>query len=417
MNDKIHSNGSPESNGLTTRMRPPPLARDDSRPPAKKSLASFFLPILLVLVVAGGVIAYIFSVHGKQAVALEKSTEELAEDTVLVVHPKRQSADVPLILPGTVQALRDASIYARTDGYLKSWQVDIGASVHEGQLLAEIDTPEIEQQLSQARAVLKQNEADLVLSQSSADRWKKLLQDNAVSQQETDEKTSDLEVKKANLAAAEANVRRLEQLQSFQKIYAPFDGVITARTTEVGNLINAGSAAQGRELFHIAQTKTLRVFVNVPEAYSSYAQPGIEAQIEMATAPGQKITGKLVRTTKAIDQVTHTLLAEIDVPNDDGKLLPGGYARVLFSISMDHPLLLIPANTLIFRSKGSQVGVVDDSGTVHLSDIKIGRDFGSKLEILQGLDELSSVILNPSDSLTEGTKVKVLEKTPPPPKP
>jgi len=416
MSEKINTNGVPESGkGLETRTRHVLSSR--SHVPAGKPAASFLFPIIVILVIAGGIIAYIFSVHGKKAVALEKSTEELLVNTVSVIHPERESADVKILLPGTVQALRQTAIYARVDGYLKRWLVDIGTSVHEGQLLAEIDTPEIDQQLSQAQAVMKQTEADLVLAQTSADRWKKLLKDNAVSQQEADEKAADLEVKKADLAAAEASVRRLEQLQSFQKIYAPFDGVITARMAEVGNLINAGSTTQGRELFQIAQTRTLRVFVNVPEVYSSYTVPGISAQIEMATAPGQEITGKLVRTSRAIDPVNHTLLAEIEIPNEDGKLLPGGYAQVHFSITMDHPPLDIPANTLIFRSKGPQVGVVDQNGTVHLMDIQIGRDFGNKLEVLQGLDEASSVILNPSDSLTEGTKVQVEEKASTPGKP
>jgi membrane fusion protein, multidrug efflux system len=366
--------------------------------------------LLLVVLVAGIVVAVVLHRQARAQGALEKMTEDLAVSTVLAVHPEREPGDMRLVLPGNVLAFKESTIYARVSGYLKRWLVDIGTQVKEGQLLAEIDTPETDQQLNQARAVLLQTEADVKLAQITAERWKKLLKDNAVSQQEADEKSSALEVRKADLAAAQANVSRLEELQSFKKVTAPFDGVIVSRKTEVGNLINAGSGGADKELFQIAQTNTLRVFTSVPEAYSSFVTVGTKARIEMATAPGAFITGQVARTSGAIDPASNTMLVQIDVPNSDGKLLPGGYASVHLDLAMDRQPLLIPANTLIFRASGAQVAVVDaKGGAVKLVKIKIGRDFGAKLEVISGLEETDSVIVNPSDSLRDGDKVRVSE--------
>jgi RND family efflux transporter MFP subunit len=350
----------------------------------------------------------------------------MAVSTVLVVHPERGATDVHLVLPGTVQAEMESSVYAQVSGYIKRWLVDIGAPVKEGELLAEIETPVTDQQLSQAQAAMAQAQANLNLAKTTAARYNDLLKTNAVSEQDVDTQNAGVAVQEANLAAAQANVRALEQTEAFKEVKAPFDGVITARKIDVGDLVTAsgsGTASQGnapsqngapsQELFRVAQTKTLRVYVNIPENYSDEIVPGITATLDLASSPTQKVTGKLVRTSQSIDPTSLTLLAEVDVQNPDGKLLPGGYAQVHFDITTDHPPLVIPGNTLIFRAQGTQVGIVDpNTGKVHLQDIKIGRDFGTKLEVVDGLKETDSVILNPSDSLTDGANVQV--KTQPP---
>jgi RND family efflux transporter MFP subunit len=345
----------------------------------------------------------------------------MAVPTVLVVHPERGATDVHLVLPGTVQAEMESSVYAQVSGYIKRWLVDIGAPVKQGQLLAEIETPVTDQQLRQAQASRAQAQANLNLAKSTAGRYNDLLKTNAVSQQDADTQNAGVAVQEANLAAAQANVQGLEQTEAFKEVIAPFDGVVTARKIDIGDLVTAsggGTASQGnapsqsatptQELFRVAQTKTLRIYVNIPENYSDEIVPGITATLDMASSPSQKVSGKLVRTSQAIDPNSLTLLAEVDVPNPEGKLLPGGYAQVHFDITTAHPPLVIPGNTLIFRAQGTQVGVVDSAtNTVHLKDIKVGRDFGTKLEVTEGLSENDLVILNPSDSLTDGAKVQV----------
>lgn len=392
----------------TTHHRP---ASAPSAPVAeeKKSRFGWHYPVILA-VVLGIVIAVVVRRQANAQNSLENLTQELAIPSVQTVKPSRKAAAVDLILPGKVQANMEATIYARVSGYLKRWHVDIGSQVKEGQLLAEIDTPETDQQLNQARAMLAQTEADLRLAQTTADRWKNLLKDRAVSQQESDEKSSALEVKKADLAEAQANVKRLEELQSFQKVYAPFDGIITARKTDVGNLVTAGSSSSTQELFRIAQTQTLRVYVDVPEANSGSVTTGTPARIEMATNPGEPVEGKIVRTAGAIDPSSHTMLVELSVPNPSGTLLPGGYSRVHFQIALQRPPLIVPANALLFRAEGAQLAVVDKNGEVRLKSIKIGHDYGATLEVIQGLDENDAVIVNPSDSISNGAKVRVEAK-------
>jgi multidrug efflux pump subunit AcrA (membrane-fusion protein) len=390
--------------------------------PLKKRKRSFFwLYALFFLLVLGGSAFFVFSQRGHAQTALESATRQMAISTVLVVHPERGATDVHLVLPGTVQAEMESSVYAQVSGYIKRWRVDIGAPVKEGQLLAEIETPVTDQQLMQAQAAMAQAQANLNLAKTTAARYNDLLKTNAVSREDADTQNAGVAVQEANLAAAQANVRGLEQTEAFKEVKAPFDGVVTARKIDVGDLVTAsgsGTAAQGsapsqsatpsQELFRVAQTKTLRIYVNIPENYSDEIVPGISATLDMASSPNQKVTGKLARTSQSIDPNSLTLLAEVDVPNAEGKLLPGGFAQVHFDITTDHPPLVIPGNTLIFRAQGTQVGVVDtDTDTVHLQDIKIGRDFGTKLEIVDGLKESDSVILNPSDSLTDGAKVQV----------
>ncbi|HUB68349.1 MAG TPA: efflux RND transporter periplasmic adaptor subunit [Candidatus Methylacidiphilales bacterium] len=389
--------------------------------PRKRKGSSFWLYALLFLLILGGMMILIFIRRAQAQSALASLTRQMAVTTVFVVHPEKGASDIHLILPGTAQAVMESSVYAQVNGYIKKWYADIGAPVKEGQLLAEIDTPVTDQQLLQARAAMAQVQANLHLAQTTAARYNDLLKTNAVSQQDVDTQNAGVAVQEANLAAAQANVRGLEQLEVFKEVKAPFDGIVTARKIDVGDLVTAsgsGAAAQGnapspsatpsQELFRVAQTKTLRIYVNVPEIYSDEIIPGIPATIDLASSPNAKVMGKLVRTSKSIDPTSLTLLAEVDVPNEEGKLLPGGYAQVHFDITTSHPPLVIPGNALIFRAQGAQVGVVDpDSNIVHLKNIKIGRDFGTKLEIVAGLEESDLVILNPSDSLADGAKVQI----------
>jgi RND family efflux transporter MFP subunit len=393
--------------------------------PKRKKRSFFRLYALLFLLALGGAAAYVFFQRSQAQTALDSATRQMAVSTVLVVHPERGATDIHLVLPGTVQAEMESSVYAQVSGYIKRWLVDIGAPVTAGELLAEIDTPVTDQQLMQAQAAMAQAQANLNLAQTTAARYNELRNTNAVSQQDVDTQNAGVAVQQANLAAAQANVRALEQTEAFKEVKAPFDGVVTARKIDVGDLVTASgasTASQGnapsqtatpsQELFRVAQTKTLRVYVNIPENYSDEIVPGISATLDMASSPNQKVTGTLARTSQSIDPNSLTLLAEVDVPNPDGKLLPGGYAQVHFDITTDHPPLVIPGNALIFRAQGTQVGVVDtDTDTVHLKDIKIGRDFGTKLEVVDGLNESDSVILNPSDSLTDGAKVQINDQS------
>ena len=395
--------------------------------PGKGRRSFLWIYALLFLLVLGSAAAYVFFQRAQAQTALDSATRQMDVSTVLVVHPERGAADIHLVLPGTVQAEMESSVYAQVSGYIKRWLVDIGAPVKQGQLLAEIETPVTDQQLMQAQAAAVQAQANLNLALTTASRYNDLLKTNAVSKEDVDTQNAGVAVQEANLAAAQANVRGLEQTEAFKEVKAPFDGVVTARKIDVGDLVTAsgaGTSSQGnapsqngtpsQELFRVAQTKTLRVYVNIPESYSDEIVPGITATLDLASSPSQKVTGKLVRTSQAIDPSSLTLLAEVDVPNADEKLLPGGFAQVHFDVTTAHPPLVIPGNTLIFRAQGTQVGIVDtDTNTVHLKDIKIGRDFVTKLDVTDGLQESDSVILNPSDSLTDGAKVQIKTQSQP----
>jgi RND family efflux transporter MFP subunit len=376
--------------------------------PGIKPKGKFPLKLMIFgLLLVAALICIRFYQKRQASARLAQETEALAVTDVSVVRPQRGEGHVKIILPGTVQAFTETPIYARTDGYLKKWYFDIGAKVKKGELLAEIDAPEVDQELNQAKAALLQAQADYQLSKTTADRWNKMLFSDAVSKQAVDQKNADLAAKQAALAAADANVKRLQELQSFEKIYAPFDGIVTSRKVDVGALVSAGSASSVQELFTLAQINILRIYVNVPEHYSSYVTTDTSATIEFASKAGQPVRGKVVRTANAIDPRSLTLLTEIDIANDQDEFLPGGYAQVRIEIDMPNPPLLIPANTLIFRSEGTQVGVVDANGKVKLLKIKVGRDFGTKLEI-SGLTENDNIILNPSDSLRDGQSVQVV---------
>jgi RND family efflux transporter MFP subunit len=311
------------------------------------------------------------------------------------------------VLPGNLQSFAESPIFARTNGYLLRWYKDIGSKIQKGELLAEIDTPEIDQELSQARASREQVRSALGLAKISADRWANLRKTDSVSQQEADQQASGYQQAQANLAAADANVRRLEELESFKKVYAPFSGVLTRRNVDPGVLINSGAGLAGKELFDIARVDPLRVYVSVPQAYAPNMKVGMKATVTLQEFPGQKFTGTVARTADAIDPSTRTLNTEVDVPNKDGKLLPGSFGQVHFATGTSIPRITIPVNAMLFRAEGPRVAVVDKDNTVHMHPINIGRDFGATLEILGGLEVSDRIIINPSDSLEEGQKVHV----------
>jgi RND family efflux transporter MFP subunit len=371
--------------------------------PAKKS-GLFAIIVLAILMVAGVfALARRFTERG----ALAKETERLATPTVAVITPSAEPAADQLVLPAQLQAYVESAIYARTNGYLLRWNKDIGSQVKKGELLAEIDTPEVDQELSQAKAAQQQTVAQLQLAKSTAERWINLRKTDSVSQQESDQQSSAYTQAVANNAAAEANVRRLQQLESFKHVYAPISGVITRRNTDVGALITAGSSGTGKELFDVAQVDPLRVFVSVPQSNAPAIRAGLPAYIELREYPGQKFSGKVVRTADSIDPATRTLLTEIDVPNPRGHLLPGSYAEVHFAVPVQITRLSIPVNALLFRPEGPRVAVVGSDHKVHLKAISIGRDYGTKVEILGGLDANDQIVVNPADSLEDGQEVNI----------
>jgi RND family efflux transporter MFP subunit len=337
---------------------------------------------------------------------LTKATNESAAQVVSVVYPKPAAATQEITLPGTAQAFTESPIYARTNGYLTNWHYDIGAKVHKGDLLAEIETPEIDQQLQQARADLDTALANSHLAETTADRWQFLLKTNSVSKQEADQTMANMTAQKATVAAQTANVHRLEQLQSFEKVYAPFDGVITARNTDTGSLINAGAGGQGKELFHLADIRTLRVSVAVPEIYSNATRTGAKATLTLDEHPGRIFTGTLARSSNAIDSTSRTLMIEVDVDNPGGLILPGAYVSLHLNLPGRVSSLGVPANTLLFRKEGLNVAVVRNHRAM-LTPVTIGRDYGDKVEIVGGLKANDAVILDPSDSLVSGATVRL----------
>ena len=381
--------------------------RPRSDRPEKKKRSWLWLWALIFVVVLAVVVALVLINRGREQSKLKSATQQMSVPTVLLVHPEKGSTSVVLTLPGNVQAYMQSTVYAQVTGYLKRWLVDIGTPVKEGELLAEIETPALDQQLRAAQATQGQNQASVDLAQVTADRYNKLLDTHAVSQQDVDQYNGNLAVAQANLAAAKANVAGLEKTEAFKEVYAPFDGVLTTRKVDVGDLINSGTGSSSQALFVISQTNTLRVYVQVPEMYSDEMIFGLPAKLILASNPDQPVAGTLVRTSKTIDPASLTLLSEVDIDNHDGKLFPGGYAQVRFDLTLPQPPVVLPGNTLIFRSQGTQVGVVDSDNIVHLKDIKIGRDFGTKIEVESGVSENDNVILNPSDSLMNGEKVQV----------
>jgi RND family efflux transporter MFP subunit len=343
--------------------------------------------------------------------SLSKETADAAVPTVLTITPNRTSLGEELVLPGSVQAYIEAPIYARTSGYLKEWRTDIGSQVTKGQLLAEIETPEVDQQLSQAVADLATARANENLSNTTNVRWKALLATESVSKQDADEKAGDAAAKKAASDSAAANVARLRELESFKRVVAPFSGVITARNTDIGALINAGQST-GTELFRIADTHKLRVYVLVPEVYAAATSPGLEAELRFAEQPKKTFIAKTVRTSNALNPTLRTLQVELELDNANHDVFPGAYAEVHFKLPASAESLRLPANTVLFRAAGLQVATIDGQKRVKLKSIVQGRDFGNTIEILSGLEPNDVVILNPPDSLTDGVVVRLA--TPPP---
>src|SRR2546426_737054 len=374
----------------------------------KKGGRLFIILFLAVIVLVAFGALTLFQ-RRTQYQALAKETEALAIPTVAVFHPATESGEEDLVLPGTMQAYVESPIYARTSGYLKKWYRDIGSRVRQGELLTDIDTPEVDQQLMQARADLNTAQANANLSRITATRYQELIKTDGVSKQEVDNAVGDLEAKVANMKSAEANVRRLEELESFKHIYAPFSGVITRRNVDTGTLINAGNGGASQQLFSLAQTDPIRVYVSVPEAYAPSIRAGLGAFLELTQYPGQKFEGKVVRIAESIDPGTRTLLTEVDVPNRNGALLPGGYAQAHLQVKVTGARLAVPVNALLFRSEGLRAVVVDGNHKTHLKPLTIGRDYGTSLEVLQGLDANDWIVLNPADSLDDGQEVHVKE--------
>ncbi len=360
---------------------------------------------VVVLAAGLGLAFWGISTRAKSLDVVTRETRELAVPTVSVIAPERGSPQQEIVLPGTMQAFTDAGIFARAPGYLRKWYVDLGAPVRAGQLMADIDTPEIDQQLEQARADLATAEANARLAQLTAERYRDLIKTDSVSKQDLDNANGSLEAKATSVTSAQANVKRLEQLKGFGKITAPFDGVVTARNTDMGALIDSGSNA--KELFHVAAVHRLRVYVNVPQVYSRAARPGIKADLTLTEFPGRSFTGTLARTAQSIDIASRTLLTEIDVENPKGELLPGSYAEVHLKLASEASTFKLPVNAVIFRTEGVRVAVVGPDGKVALLPVTLGRDYGNSLEVVSGLAGTERIIINASDSIEAGQAVNV----------
>lgn len=401
-------------------------------------LAKWALLLALVLLVAT-IISRGINARIKAASIVKEETLDLAIPAVSVIHPRLGESKQELVLPGNLQAFTSAPIYARASGYLKRWYADIGTSVKAGQVLAEIEAPELDQQVRQAKANLQQAQAALQqalanrqqskaneeYARVTADRWKQLAAQGVVSSQDNDQRQAQYQAQvansqaldeaiaaaRSNVSAQEANIALLEQLQEYRIVKAPFDGVITARNTDIGALINAGNGGPAQDLFHIAAAGTLRVFVNVPEVSSRSAVPGVTAELVLAEFPGRRFRGRLVRTADAMDPATRTLLAEIDVDNASGELRPGSYAEVHLALQGGRALI-VPVSSVLFRSEGLRVGVVragtNGSSTAELVPVTVGKDFGNEVEVTSGITERDEIIESPSDSLTSGAAVRMI---------
>jgi RND family efflux transporter MFP subunit len=382
---------------------PPPKAS-----PTPRTGRFRFLKVSAVFVVIGAAGLAVLGITSRSAATkvLQAQTDANAQMVVTVVSPEKSAAKVPLQLPGETRAYTQAPIFAQTSGYVKKWYFDIGAKVKSGEVLAELDTPEVDQQLNQARANLKQAQAALDLSRVTYDRNKELFQRHVIAGQDIDNSAGDFQVKEATVAADAASVKRLEALEDFKLVRAPFDGIVTSRNTDVGALVNSGS---GNALFTMAQTSPLRIYVTVPEGFSHSVHEGTQADLSFNEFPNRHFAATVVRTAGAIDPTTRTLLTELQVPNESGELFPGAYAQVRLQTESADRSWLVPANVLLFREEGASVGIVKPDGKVEIRPIKIGRDLGSKLEVVDGLAENDRVVVNPSDSLANGMVVQLAQ--------
>jgi RND family efflux transporter MFP subunit len=405
-------------------------------PPSRPRTLRVVIFLLLFVVVAAGIVFFGINARIQTAAAVKETTRELAIPSVAVIHAKPGAVKNEVVLPGNIQAFTDSPIYARSSGYLKQWNVDIGAHVKAGQVLATIEAPELDQQVRQAKATIQQTQASLdqaianeqqgkaneEIARVTAQRWQNLVAKGAVSRQENDQYQAQYQAQVANLnaleqaiaaarsniAVAEANLARLQEMQGYEVVKAPFDGIVTARNTDVGALINAGNGGAAQELFHMAATAKLRVYVSVPQADSRAAEPGLKSYLTLSEFPGRRFPGELVRTSGAIDPTTRTLLTEVDVDNASGELRPGAYAEVHLMIPEGSRSLILPVSTLIFRSEGLRVGVVREGNKAELVPVILGKDYGNEVEVVSGLAEKDLVISNPPDSLASGATVQVV---------
>jgi RND family efflux transporter MFP subunit len=393
----------PEPTGTVTTC-PVNIRHESAR---RRWIAAIVVVLAVVAVLAIGIFSRV-----KAETTLRTATAQMAVPSVSVVAPKQTAPSQEIILPGNIEPFVSSPIYARTDGYLKKWYFDIGAHVKAGDLLAIIQTPEVDEQLAQARSTLATAQANLKLSQITRDRYQSLLSKHAVAQQDVDNAVGTYAANEAIVDSDMANVRHYDALVSFEKVYAPFDGVITARNTDIGDLINSGSSTASKtNLFDISQTRTLRVYVNVPEEYSQGIKPGqTRADISLAEFPDKRFPGKLVRTSQAINATTRTLLTEVDLDNPGATLLSGSYAEVHLQIPAQNSTFLLPVSSLIFRDEKLQVGVVN-KGRIAITDVTPGHDFGNQIEIVAGLKTDDQVVTNPPDSLVSGQEVKIVQAT------
>jgi RND family efflux transporter MFP subunit len=384
-------------------------------PPISRGFLLTVVVVALMVAVFLGVVGILRRVHANSE--LEKYTDASAAPPVALAQPVFEKSAREIVLPGNMQAFTLAPIYARTTGYVKAWYKDIGAHVRKGELLAVIETPELDQELAQAQADLATAQNNAAIAKITADRYQGLIGQNAVSQQDTDNAAAQLRVTGTQVVSAQANVRRLEELQSFERIEAPFDGVITARNLDIGQLITtagstttpgAGTVTGSKQVFDISAIQTLRVYINVPQVYSPDAKNGVTATLTLPQYPGRTFRGKLVRSSDAVDTATRTLLAEVDVDNRSGELLPGSYTEVHLNVSSAAPALIVPVSALILEPDGLHVATVDATNHAHIVRVVPGRDSGATMEILSGLQPDQSVIVNPPDSLTDGELVRVV---------
>jgi len=383
------------------------MTQEPPSPPAPISAARLrqllWIAVALALVLAlWGIVSRVSARY-----ALSRQVAVATTATVVTVKPTVAPGSEALVLPGTVQANYEALIYARTNGYLRAWHTDIGTPVKKGQLLAEIETPEVDQQLGQARADLATAEANYELAKATDVRWQRLLAAQLVSKQDADERAGDAAAKKAVVRSAEANVARLREMESFKRVLAPFDGVVTQRTTDIGALINAGQSP-GAALFHVADTHRLRIYVSVPQPYAASIQPGMSADLAFAEHPDKRYPATVAFTAQALDPVSRTLQVELQVDNPRRELFPGAYAEVHFNLPATAPTLRLPANALLFRAQGLLVAAVGGDHRVRLKRIAQGRDFGSSIEVLDGIDPADDIVLNPPDSIADGALVHVV---------
>jgi RND family efflux transporter MFP subunit len=362
------------------------------------------------------IVAVVFAIWGivtrlSARIALEKQASEAAVATVTTAKPHAGPGSDKLVLPGSVQAFYEAPIYARTNGYLKVWNTDIGTPVKKGQVLALIDTPEVDQELLQAQADLATAAANYQLARTTNERWQGLLSSESVSQQDADQRAGDAAAKAAARQSAAANLARLQELESFKRVLAPFDGIVTQRNTDIGALINAGQSA-GNALFRVADVHRLRVYVSVPQPYASAIRPGLTAELEFADHPGRRYEAVVANSAQALDATSRTLQVELQIDNAKGELLPGSYAQVYFALTGVDNTLRIPVNTVLFRTDGLQVAVLDEQHRVHLQSITQGRDFGTEIEVLAGLTADDVLVANPPDSISDGVQVRLAPPQP-----